>query len=772
MSVYQIFVSLCNAATLIVANSTTRGDPVAIANLIVSSKVTATFATPTEYLAWLRYGRTALKQSSLTTAVSGGEFVSNGLIQEFQQLAKSDLSLINVYGPAETTLACTSAEVPYMQTDASAEGNSLPLYTLPNYSIYIVDSDLNPVPVGVPGEVVVGGAGIAQGYLDGHMSKKRFVPDRRASPYFESRGWRIMHRTGDRGKLASDGGLMLLGRIDGDNQVKIGGIRMNVEEIEAALVQASKGTVSQAVVSARSLDHADESQPFLVAFVVLAADNGQSVQSEFLQQLSRDLPLPQFMRPSAIIPIHSIPQNASGKVDRMAVKDLPIPKLASQATGNETLGPLEETLCQLWQEAIPPDVVSLYKIQSHSDFFHVGGSSLSLVALQALVKERLGIEVPLYQLFEASTLHDMAHRIQNLPGDHSRQKVDWEEEVETLLDTDAAAGIDDHIAPSGAEVVVLTGATGFIGKEIVRQLIDDNHVQVIYCVAVRKPLAQLPAIFAHPKVHVYHGDLASPHLGLSDADAALIFSRADAVIHNGADVSFMKSYQTLRLSNVASTQELVRLALPRRIPFHFVSSASTTRLAAQDSFGEMSLSAYPPPPVLNDGYTAVKWVSEIYLERVNERFGLPVWIHRPSSVTGPDAPELDLMSNVIRYCQETKKIPDSGSWSGVFDFISVQSAATQIVEAVHSSGAADTGKGGVRYLHESGEIQLGQDEVQSLMETGTGHQFELVPVDEWVDHAEKAGMSSLLGIYLRKASAGQVLLPRLIKGSAEAAYLI
>lgn len=768
MSLYQILVSLCNAATLVIASSATRGDPVAISNLIKSSKVTTSFATPTEYLAWLRYGRLALKLSNLTTAVSGGEFVSNGLIKEFQSLAKSDLRLINVYGPAETTLACTSGKVPYREMDAGDDNSPLRLYTLPNYSVYIVDDDLKPVPLGVPGEVVVGGAGIAQGYLDSDRTKERFVLDRHASLYFESQSWTIIHRTGDRGKLSSDGALTLLGRIDGDNQIKLGGIRVNVEEIEAAIVQASKGSISQAVVSPRAPELEHGRHPFLVAFVVLANAHAHENQPDFLKRLLHDSTLPQHIRPAAIIPIHSIPQNTSGKVDRLAVKDLPIPKLTPEATRDDTLAPFEETLRQLWQDAIPPEIVSLYTIQSDSDFFHVGGSSLSLVTLQALISDHLAISVPLHTLFESCTLHAMAQRIQNLSISGSAENVDWDEEIESLLDfDDPPPGIDTNSLPLGAGVVVMTGATGFIGKEIVRQLIDDDGVQAIYSVAVRNPLARLSAIFANPKVHVYHGDLAAPQLGLSDSDAASIFSRADIVIHNGADVSFMKSYHTLKLPNVVSTQELVRLALPRRIPFHFVSSASATRLALQDSFGEVSLAAYPPPSVPDDGYTAVKWVSEMFLERVSERFGLPVWIHRPSSVTGTNAPELDLMSNVIPYCQETKKIPDSGSWSGVFDFISVQSAATKIIEAVHSSGVSETGTGRFHYLYESGEIQLGQDEVLSLMETGTGHQFEVIPVDEWVDHAEKAGMSHLLGVYLRKASAGQVLLPRLVKGSVE-----
>jgi hybrid polyketide synthase/nonribosomal peptide synthetase ACE1 len=256
-------------------------------------------------------------------------------------------------------------------------------------------------------------------------------------------------------------------------------------------------------------------------------------------------------------------------------------------------------------------------------------------------------------------------------------------------------------------------------------------------------------------------------LGLSDSDASSIFQSAEIVIHNGADVSFMKSYQSLKLTNVASTAELVKLALPRRIPFHFISTASVTRFASTDSFGEVSVASFPPPTIPEDGYATGKWVCEVFLERVCQSWGLPMWIHRPSSVTGSDAPELDLMSNVLRYCHATKKIPASEAWSGVFDFISVESVAAQIIEILHASGATPTTGDGARFLYQSGEIQVGQHEVQSMLEAGAGEQFEIVSLMEWVDAAEAAGMNALLGEYLRQAADGQILLPRLLKSGGD-----
>jgi hybrid polyketide synthase/nonribosomal peptide synthetase ACE1 len=774
MSIYQIFICACSGGNLIVADSLSRGDPVAISHIISSEGITTTFATPTEYLTWLRHGRHNLQASNLKRAVSGGEFISASLTREFQSLNKEGLKLINVYGPAETTLSCSSAEVRYMEADHNCQKPRLGLRTLPNYSIFVVDHNLDPVPLGVPGEVVVGGLGIARGYLDPNQTKERFFADIHASSHFKNKNWTVAHRTGDRGVLTEQDGLILLGRISGDNQIKLGGIRINVEEIEKAILDISEGTISQAVVSPRHVGpHSSDQELILVAFVVM--NDFTENADGFLEALVQDLPLPAFMHPAAIFSVASLPQNASSKVDRLAVNKLPLPNIASGAIPSEDPLPLEKSLHRLWKEAIPAVVFSLYKVNSESDFFHVGGTSLSLVALQSLIKDHLGLLVPLHQLFEASTLQGMAKRLAKLSSQSSDESVNWEAEIQDLVSavpSDEGTDMESGEPPSGTDVVVLTGATGFIGREILQQLLQSQKVNCVYCIAVRKPKEKLPTLFRHPKVRVYHGDLGTPRLGLSAADAAMIFHLADIVIHNGADVSFMKTYQSLKLINVASTQELIKLVLPRRIPFHFVSSASVTRLASQKTFTEVSVAPYPPPTDFDDGYTAMKWVSEVFLERISRQFNLNVFIHRPSSVMGDGAPDLDLMRNVIEYCQKTKKIPDLTSWSGTIDLISVESVGAAIMEAVLASGqdpwisSAKLEAGNVRYIHECGEVQLIPSEVRSFMESRTGESFEEVALGNWVECAEEAGMSTLVGLYLRKSPDGPTLLPRLTKGDA------
>ncbi|KAJ5928189.1 hypothetical protein N7466_007145 [Penicillium verhagenii] len=759
MSICQILLSLCNGGTLIIAGTQHRVDPAAIASLIQSEYVTTTVATPTEYFSWFRHGNSDFKNSNWRLAISGGEHLSNTLIQEFRSLEKPNLKLINAYGPTEATMACSSTEVPYMDTDILTEETSAILHTLPNNSVYIVDEELNPVPIGFPGELVIGGAGVALGYLLASKTRERFSKDEQSSSHFRIHGWTTIHKTGDRARLTDDGGIVLMGRISGDNQTKINGIRINVEEIEDAILKASKGRVLQVVVSPRSSVD-DVTRKFLVAFV-----HAVEIPPGFLDQVLRDLQLPEYMLPAAIIQIDNLPQNMSGKVDRSAVNKLPIEKNPQHGIPTESHLPYEDALRQLWQTTIPRDIISHHSIGSEAEYFHCGGTSLSLVTLQNLIKERLGVSVSLPQLFQASTLRGMASLVDTKLSDKIRESINWETEIEDMIlsSKDTLPGPENPNTASGSSVVVLTGATGFIGREILRNLLDDDKVQAIHCLAVRRPHHELAEIFSHPKVRVHNGDLGAPKLGLADSDAVSIFGQADVIIHNGADVSFMKTYQSLKLTNVASTIELVKLALSRRIPLHFVSSASVTRLASQPSFGETSLAMYSPAAIPNDGYMAAKWVCEVYLERASQEFGLPVWIHRPSSVSGPGAPELDLISNIMRFSQEIKKIPDTRTWPGGFDLISVDSVAEQIVEAVHESGLA--GGEGIKFRFQSGELELGQEEVQEAMEATTGEKFEMIPVAEWVDLAENSGMSALLGTYLRQATDGQTLLPKLVKGS-------
>ncbi|KAI0009473.1 hypothetical protein F4779DRAFT_365857 [Xylariaceae sp. FL0662B] len=765
MSILQIFTCLGYGGTLVILDNTKRRDPVAICDTIVSEGVTFTFATPTEYIVWSRCGSNLLRRSQWHGALSGGEPMTEAVIQAFRSLAKPNLRLVNCYGPAEATIGCADNIVSY------TEDNDLnfTFSPLPNYTIQVVDENLNPVPAGVPGQIVIGGVGVAAGYLNQrHLTSSKFLLNKKASPFFEKQGWTMVHLSGDCGRFNASGGLVLQGRIQGSTQIKIAGIRMDLEDIENTIVKIAGPMVRQVIVSPRKSP--ESTDQFLVAFVVLSDTKRPADRDAFLAELPQRLPLPQYMRPSMVVPLDDIPKTTSDKVDRNAINSIALPYRTQPDAerGPSDLSEYESALWHLWEEALPRGVPHHHQIDQNTDFFNSGGSSLSLINLQILIKERLKITVPIYELFKAITLGQMAALLRNQPPTEATQptSIDLNREVEIPPELSASIEADISRGPAAPPaIMVLTGATGFLGKEILRQLVNDDRVTKVYCIAVRKPKEHLPKLFAQSKVSVYQGDLGTIQLGLSNIDASAIFEEADVVIHAGADVSFMKTYQSLKLVNVASTKELVRLCLPRRLPLHFISSATVARLSGRESLGPTSVEQFSPNQDTEDGYTTAKWVSELYLERVNRRYGLPVVVHRPSSITGEGVPESDLMSNLMRFAEKTRAVPDLGLLRGYFDFISVQAVASTIIRDMVAAGEG-TNVQGIRYMYESGEVVIEVSKLREVMEARIGEPVRVLPPMDWLETAAQAGMNSLLVVYLRRTLGRSFLFPRLLKDEA------
>lgn len=617
ISICQILTCLGYGGTLVIVGSTKRRDPAAICDTIVSEGVTFTLATPSEYHAWIRYGKHNLKNSQWRGAMCGGQSMTPSVSPAFKSLGKPEFRLTNCYGPTEATIGCADSPVAFMMDGES----TFALSPLPNNKIQIVDELMRPLPVGMLGQVAIGGAGAAAGYFNREQfNRTSFLPDANASKLFGKQGWKIIYLSEDRGQMDTNGRLSLHRRSAASTQIKMAGIRMDLEDIENNILRDMAPHVNQAVVSFRRKK--DESQ-YLVAFVVLSST-----------EISFDTDL--------------IPQTISNKVDRVAVDSISLPQRvrpADEDDASSVLSELEESLRGLWEKVLPKEASRDRKINKALDFFSVGGSSLSLVNPQFLIKEKFNVEVPIYRLFEAITLGQMALLLhdEEISG-RKTSSIDWSKEVEPESDHDGIA-VNNHVTKSPA-VIVLTGSTGFLGMEVLRKLISNRDIIKIYCIAVPKSKDQLQAIFTHPKVALYGGDLGAPQLGLSNEDPRRIFEEADVVVHVGADVSFMKTYRSLKLINVSSTKELVKLSLPRRLPFHFISSATVARLSGQEIFGPSSVRGYRPDPETTDSYTAAKWVCEVYLENVSRYLGLPVVIHRPSSITGEGAPKSDLMSNV------------------------------------------------------------------------------------------------------------------------------
>nr|AKL78827.1 GLNRPS8 [Glarea lozoyensis] len=762
ISLWEMFTALANSGTVFIVSKASRGDPVALSKIIWDESITLTIGVTSEYITWLRYGEAKyLQQSSWRLMLCGGEPFSDILNSELKALGKPDLRAVNVYGPTEVSFFSNELEVLYK---GKGDDLKLPMPVGPagsNYSIYILDENLDPVPAGVPGEIYIGGASIATQYInDKALSSHRFLDNKFASPDWLLRGWKTMHRSGDWGRLRKeDGALMFEGRIVGDTQIKLRGLRIELRDVESTILSQATGVLEDVVVSVRG------DPQFLVAHVVFRGDyhSTEETRDKYLKRLVSSLPLPQYMCPAMAVTLKTMLLNNHSKKDRRAISDLPLPEKHDrmELDSSHALTPTETRLKDIWEVVLTKHILVSHTINEDSDFFHSGGNSMILMALQSSIKQHFSVSLPLVKLFEESTLRRMASCIES--GSVQQQAsldINWKQEIELDANTLTAPAYREKAQPHEPRVVLLTGSTGFLGKAMLRQLVEQESIQKIYCIAVRGE--QRFSEFPSKKIKVYAGDLTLPRLGLSLKDAEAVFNEVDTIIHNGADVSFLKTYSTLKAANLTSTVELANLGLRGSQPqFHYVSSAGVAQLTGKEVIDESSVVQYHPPTDGSNGYSASKWASEAYLERVHQHSGLPVFIHRPSSIIGEDAPELDIMHNLLRYSRKMKAVPDLSSWRGWFDFIPVDDVASGILKAtsLHRSLPSPV----LKYIHQSGQIEVPIGDFKTFLENESKDEFEMFSSDDWIRRAQESGLHELVATYMSQAASVPVVLPRMAR---------
>lgn len=334
--------------------------------------------------------------------------------------------------------------------------------------------------------------------------------------------------------------------------------------------------------------------------------------------------------------------------------------------------------------------------------------------------------------------------------------MNWMEEAAIQSDvvTSSSPTRNARETPREMNMIALTGSTGFLGQELLRQLDESPDVQVIHCLAVRSEgsgIARKSSLRESDKIIYHFGDLCLLSLGMETATLSSIMQECNRIVYCAADISFVKSYELLKAINVGSTKTLAQLAIEFSDPFHFVSSAALSHWTDLDSVGETSMREYPPALDGDQGYLTSKWVSEIYLENCNMDYGLPVTIHRISSIVGPGAPDLDITNNILQYACRLRAVPNLRSCEGFVDLISLQTAAANIMaDALTTPRQAAP----VRYVNESGEIQVAASQLKEYLERELGTSNESQPFqelerDEWTQLAQESGMSNLVASFLR-----------------------
>ncbi|WP_266170792.1 non-ribosomal peptide synthetase [Dyella subtropica] len=386
VSVWEFFWPLSYGARIVLAEPGGHKDPADLRDLIVGEAVTVTHFVPSMLRQFLSVEDLAAC-TSLRHVFCSGEALPADVARDF--LASSTAHLHNLYGPTEA-----SVDVTFHACRTQDVGLAIPIgRPIANTQIYILDERRRPVPVGVAGEIHIGGVGVARGYLNRPtLTAERFVDDPFGSP-----GSRL-YRTGDLGRYNAAGEIEYLGR--NDFQVKIRGFRIELGEIEAKL--AACAGVAASVVIAREDQPGDKR---LVAYLRAEAGSVLAV-ADLRAELSKQLP--DYMVPNAFVTLEDFPLTVNGKLDRKA---LPAPEVDAYATQayEAPIGRVETAIAEIWQE-----LLGVERVGRHDNFFELGGHSLLAVRLLARMRQ-VDLHASVQALFAAAVLEQFAERVSMVP---------------------------------------------------------------------------------------------------------------------------------------------------------------------------------------------------------------------------------------------------------------------------------------------------------------------------------------------------------------------
>jgi amino acid adenylation domain-containing protein len=384
VAIFEIWGALLNSARLVVINKDLALSPSSFAREMEQRAITTIWLTTSLFNLMAQHVPNAF--ANLRNVLFGGEAADPRSVAAILKHG-APRHLVNCYGPTETTTFATCHEVRHVPENTLTIPIGRPIS---NTTIYVLDNCQNPVPIGIAGEIYIGGPGVARGYFGApELTAERFIAD----PFSTESDARL-YKTGDLGRWLSDGTIDFLGRID--QQVKIRGFRVEPGEIEAVLEQHP--AVDDAVVVVR--EHAGEEKR-LIAYV---AGEFSLLKKAELRDFLRSS-LPDYMLPSAIVVVEKLPLNANGKIDRRALPE-PMTFLSEKASVPPR-NSIEAQLVAIWEK-----VLRVWPIGIDDDFFEIGGDSLLAVRIFLEIEKRLGKKLPLAALFKMPTIERLAQKVQ------------------------------------------------------------------------------------------------------------------------------------------------------------------------------------------------------------------------------------------------------------------------------------------------------------------------------------------------------------------------
>ena len=571
-SVAGIFWTLCAGGRLVLPARGVERDPARLAALIERECVTHLLALPSLYRLILERRQHA-SFSSLRTVIVAGEACPVSLASEHRN-ALPDVALFNEYGPTEATVWCTVHEV------AEVTGPRVPIgRPIPRMRCHIVGADGAPVSPGEPGELYIGGPGVTAGYLNRpDLTAERFVAD-----LFADSGGGLLYRTGDLVRQLPDGALDFLGRID--HQVKIHGRRIELGEVEAALVQHPG--VKDAVVLARTQASGDLR---LVAYIV---PRMRPVPHASDLRAFLGAQLPEFMQPAVYITMAEFPLTATGKVDREA---LPAPgkeRPNLQQAWIEPRSSLERWLCETWAEILELDHVGV-----HDPFADLGGTSIQAARFINRLQDALSEFVFIVLIFECPTVAKLAARLRR----------DYAQAVGRVFGEVAPAAVTMPAAEDRVDDVMIARARQLVGTRVRAARVNGprNPPAIFILAPPRSGTTLLTAMLAgHPRL------FAASELNLLGFDSLgqrrLAFQGASSVFLDGAIRTVME------VNGTTADDAIARMA-----------QAEADDLGVREFYGELQRAI--APRLLLDKSPAYG-LDPAALQRAEEDFDRPLYVH-------------------------------------------------------------------------------------------------------------------------------------------------
>ena len=537
-----------NGKTLILATEEQANNPLELAQMIEREHINMVSGTPSRWGAWLTSPDFCKAIANLAICRAGGEKFSDQLLSQMREATKA--RIFNCYGPTEITVASNNAEL----TTAQMVTVGRPQL---NVKEFIVDSDGNELPVGVVGELYIGGRGVARGYnnLD-EMTRERFV---------DYKGERI-YKSGDYAKWLPDGNVVILGRTD--HQIKLRGLRIELGEIENVMLKVEG--MKKVVILIRKINDREHLCAYYTADREIAAED---LKAEISKSLT------QYMVPTAYLQLKEMPMTPNGKTD---VKALPNPELAGVGEYVAPANDTEQIICDIFAGILKMD-----KVGATDSFFELGGTSLAVMQI-VVQAEKAGLHVAYRDVFDNPSPRQLARFITGEVVEASHDEVsDFDyTAINNLLQRNT---LKNFLKGERRQLgnVLLTGATGYLGIHILRELIDSD-AEKIYCLVrgktQEKAENRLRTLLYYyfgqsfkelfgKRLHVILGDVTSDLSNLNSQISNL--NSIDTVFNCAAIVKHFSEGTEIEDVNIGGAQRCVDYCIKTGARLIHISTAST-----------------------------------------------------------------------------------------------------------------------------------------------------------------------------------------------------